>query len=124
MVRDIITDRGIAGIITPDQLLTDLGYIITLLRVGDSLTVSVMAGLDTIITGPRIIIHPGGDPPVTVTVTGMVTTIVTTVDITTVITMVIIMGFIPAVVQDTVQGIMTDTIRQTARIFTKAGQPV
>ncbi len=28
MVRDIITDRGIAGIIMQDQLLTDLGYII------------------------------------------------------------------------------------------------
>ena len=82
-----------------------------------------MAGLDTAITEPRIIIHPGGDLPAIVTVTGMVTTTVTTVDITVGITMVIIMGSIPAVVQDTVQGTMTDTIRQQARIFTKDGQP-
>jgi hypothetical protein len=99
-------------------------YIIILSLVGVFLSVLVMAGLDTVITGLRIIIHPGGDQPATVTVTGMVTTMVTTADITGAIIMVIIMESIRAAAQDIVQGTMTDTIRQTARIFTKAGQVV
>lgn len=122
MVQDIITDHGIAGIITPDQLHTVSGYTIILSLVGVSLPVSVMAGLDTAITGPLITIHPGGDLPATVTVTGMVITMVITADITGAIIMDIIMGSIPAVVQDTVQDTITDTIRQTARISTRAGQ--
>ena len=91
MEPDIITDLGIADIITRDQLLTDMGYTIIHSPVGVSLTESVMVGLATAITGPLIIIHPGGDLPATVTVTGMVTIIATTADITGDIIMDIIM---------------------------------
>ena len=44
MVRDIITDLGIAGIIIQDQLLTDMVYTIIRSQVGVSLTESVMVG--------------------------------------------------------------------------------
>ena len=124
MERDIITDPGIAGNITQDQLLTDMAYTIIRSQVGVSLTESVMVGLDTAITEPHIITPHGGDPPATATVTDMATTMVTIADITGVIIMVIIMGSIRAAVQDIALGTMTDTIRQTARIFIRAGQPV
>jgi hypothetical protein len=124
MEPDIITDLGIADIITRDQLLTDMGYTIIHSPVGVSLTESVMAGLATAITELHIITHHGGDQPDTVTVTDMATTMVITADITEVIIMVIIMGYIRAAVQDIVQGTMTDTIRQTARIYIRAGQLV
>ena len=123
MVRDIITDLGIAGIITQDQLLTDMAYTIIRLQVGVSLTESVTAGLDTPITEPRIIIHPGGDLPDTATVTGMVTTMGVAADITGGIIMVIITVYIRAAAQVIVQVTLMG-IRHTARIFIKAGQLV
>ena len=101
-----------------------MAYTIIRSQVGVSLTESVTAGLDTPITEPRIIIHPGGDLPDTVTVTDMATTMVTIADITGVIIMVIITVSIRAAVRDIALGTITDTIRQTARIFIRAGPPV